>query len=81
MLLDNLISFIPENAFIIEPFYGQGDLVKNFNIMEYYDIAFPMESPHYRDTLLNPPDYKNKWIITNPPYLAKNKAKDTPPIW
>ena len=44
--------------------------------MEYYDIAFPMENPHYRDTLLNPPDYKNKWIITNPPYLAKNKAKD-----
>lgn len=28
-----------------------------------------------QDTLLNPPDYKNKWVITNPPYLAKNKSK------
>lgn len=28
-----------------------------------------------RDTLLNPPDYKNKIVVTNPPYLAKNKAK------
>lgn len=23
-----------------------------------------------------PPDYKGKRVITNPPYLAKNKAKD-----
>lgn len=29
-----------------------------------------------RDTLTNAPDYKDKYIITNPPYLAKNKAKD-----
>ena len=76
LLLDGLTSFIPKNAFIIEPFYGQGDLVKDFSIKEYYDIAFPIGSPHYRDTLLNPPIYENKWIITNPPYLAKNKAKD-----
>jgi hypothetical protein len=25
---------------------------------------------------LNPPDYKNKIVLTNPPYLAKNKNKD-----
>ena len=29
---------------------------------------------HCRDTLINIPNYKNKWVITNPPYLAKNKA-------
>lgn len=27
-----------------------------------------------QDTLISPPSYKNKWVITNPPYLAKNKA-------
>ena len=29
-----------------------------------------------RDTILNPPNYNNKFIITNPPYLARNKSKD-----
>lgn len=74
LLLDNLIDFIPATAKIIEPFYGDGDLVKNFNVSEYYDIN--LENSHKRDTLLSPPDYRNKWIITNPPYLAKNKAKE-----
>jgi len=29
-----------------------------------------------RDTIKNPPNYNNKYIITNPPYLARNKSKD-----
>jgi hypothetical protein len=29
-----------------------------------------------RDTLKNPPNYKDKYVITNPPYLARNKSKD-----
>jgi hypothetical protein len=29
-----------------------------------------------QDTLKNPPNYKGKFVITNPPYLAKNKNKD-----
>ena len=28
-----------------------------------------------RDTLTNPPIYTNKFILTNPPYLARNKSK------
>lgn len=74
LLLDGLLNFIQKNAKIIEPFYGKGDLVKNIDVSEYYDIS--LEDNHKRDTLLNPPDYKGKWVITNPPYLAKNKAKD-----
>lgn len=74
LLLDNLTDFIPSIAKIVEPFYGNGDLVKNFNISEYYDIN--LEGVHKRDTLLSPPDYQGKWIITNPPYLAKNKVKE-----
>lgn len=29
-----------------------------------------------RDTLKNPPKYKNKFVLTNPPYLARNKSKE-----
>lgn len=76
ILLDGLKNFIPSNAKIIEPFYGRGDLVKDFIIDEYYDIDFPKDNLHYRDTLVSPPSYNGKWIITNPPYLAKNKARD-----
>ena len=42
---------------------------------ECYDIE-PHSNSIQRDTLFNPPKYKDKWVITNPPYLAKNKAKD-----
>ncbi len=76
LLLDGLIDFIPPNSFIIEPFYGKGDLVKNIHVDEFYDISFEKNNEHYRDTLVFPPNYKNKYIITNPPFLAKNKAKD-----
>ena len=77
MLIDGLASFLPKEGFFIEPFYGKGNLEKSLKISfnEFYDIASEDET-HRRDTLLNPPDYKNKWVITNPPYLAKNKAKD-----
>lgn len=68
---------IPNNVKLIEPFVGQGDLVKwskrsNWDI---YDID-PKISATTQDTLLEPPDYKNKYVITNPPFLAKNKNKD-----
>ena len=76
LLLDGLSDLIPLEANIIEPFYGRGDLVRNFEVKEFYDIAFPEGLPQCRDTLLSPPSYKGKWVITNPPYLAKNKAKD-----
>jgi hypothetical protein len=66
---------------IIEPFAGEGDLLnyinssdKKYNI-EMYDIDPKRENIIKKDTLLNPPDYKNKFVITNPPYLARNKSK------
>lgn len=66
---------------IIEPFSGNCDLIKfikdinKFNI-EYYDIEPKLDYVIQRDTILNPPDYSNKFILTNPPYLARNKSKD-----
>ena len=79
----------PENTQIIEPFAGKGDLIEwltnpfmigdrqsdnNKDQIEAYDIDPKKEGIIRRDTLLDPPDYTDKWIITNPPYLARNKC-------
>lgn len=66
---------------IIEPFTGTGELVEfvekqcSGKHFELYDIE-PKYSKHVvtqRDTLENPPSYKDKYVVTNPPYLARNK--------
>lgn len=73
----NLIKYIPENAVLVEPFVGDGNLTSLFpnHFWERYDIE---EKPNAikQNTLLQPPIYLGKWVITNPPYLAKNKAKE-----
>lgn len=67
---------------VIEPFAGQGDLITWLNDnnvklpLEAYDIEPKTTGISQRDSLLNPPEYKDAWIITNPPYLARNKCKD-----
>lgn len=73
---------IPDNIkTIIEPFVGKGDLLNfienknNYNI-EHYDIDPKINDTIKQDTLKNPPDYTNKFILTNPPYLARNKNKN-----
>jgi hypothetical protein len=71
---------------IIEPFTGNGDLITfiekqqkinnvNYNI-ECYDIEPTKNSIIKLDTIKNPPSYNNKYLITNPPYLARNKCKN-----
>lgn len=42
--------------------------------MEAYDIEPKREGIVLRDTLKSPPDYTDSWILTNPPYLARNKC-------
>ena len=73
----NLTKYIPNGVQLIEPFVGNGDLLPLFpsHSWELYDIK-PHENSILQDTLKNAPNYKNKWVITNPPYLAKNKAND-----
>jgi len=67
---------VPDNVKLIEPFVGQGDLVKWVGKeIEVYDID-PKVDAITQDTLLNPPNYKDKFVITNPPYLARNKSAD-----
>jgi len=62
---------------IIEPFCGNGDLIRDLENVECYDVD-PKIDCQQRDTLLNPPDYSGKFVITNPPYLARNKVKNNP---
>ena len=68
---------IPDKIKIIEPFAGQGDLLQfvNNHEVEAYDIEPKNAIVKYRDTLKTPPNYKNKWVLTNPPYLSRNKSK------
>lgn len=78
---------IPDNITdIIEPFTGNGDLLNFINIkekeknkkynIECYDIEPKKDFIIFQDTINNPPDYNNKFIITNPPYLARNKSNE-----
>ena len=64
---------------IIEPFCGDGDLVSFIKSqskakIECYDIDPKKDFITKRDTIKNPPNYNRKYVITNPPYLARNKS-------
>lgn len=67
---------------VIEPFAGAGDLfpfILNGNPdmeMECYDIDPKAGNIIKRDTLQEPPCYDDKFVVTNPPYLARNKCAD-----
>ena len=65
---------------IIEPFCGNGDLLnfidKSKYTLECYDIEPKHKFITKRDTIKDPPNYKNSFIITNPPYLSRNKSEN-----
>jgi hypothetical protein len=67
---------------IVEPFAGKGDLLEWLKTkgstlpVEAYDIDPKAPGIVSRDTLMNPPDYNQAWILTNPPYLARNKSSE-----
>jgi hypothetical protein len=66
---------------IIEPFAGNGDLLDFIDkqagqyTIECFDIEPKKDFIIQRDTLLDPPNYQDKYVITNPPYIARNKSK------
>jgi hypothetical protein len=66
---------------IIEPFAGDLDLgrylqpylKKNLATqIDYYDIAPRHSTIVQQDTLQHPPSYQDAWVVTNPPFLARN---------
>jgi len=68
---------IPEGVPIIEPFAGNGDLLQFVDTtqhnIECYDIDPKKDFIIRRDTLFEPPRFAGKFVLTNPPYLARNK--------
>lgn len=75
-ILDGMLGVFDNGKKVIEPFAGNLDLLFSIKSDEMYDIEPRKKNIIKRDTLLFPPDYANKMVLTNPPYLARNKAKD-----
>lgn len=73
---------VPKDMVIIEPFVGAGDLLNachQESQFELYDIDPQDTSTIRRDTIADPPRYAGKFVLTNPPYLARNKSPDKKP--
>jgi hypothetical protein len=74
-LIKDHIKYVSKDDLLIDPFAGMKDLLKFFdNRHEAYDIMPMLDDIIYNDSINNPPSYKGKFIITNPPYLASNKT-------
>jgi hypothetical protein len=79
-ILSNMV--IPASVkHIVEPFAGKKDLLSFIDNKEKYTIKMYDIDPKSndiikQDTLLHPVDLENKFAITNPPYLARNKSND-----
>jgi len=72
-------TYIPDGVDIVEPFVGNGDLlniIDPIKHIECYDIEPKINGVIKQDTLLYPPEYTDKFVITNPPYLYRNKSVD-----
>jgi len=67
---------VPTGVHVIEPFMGNGDLPKHFALdaVECYDIRPCAPCVQQRDVFNEPPSFQGKFVLTNPPYLAKNKS-------
>jgi hypothetical protein len=66
---------------ILEPFAGKGDLINWAKLhgaekVDAYDIDPKYAGCIAQDTLSRPPKYAGEFVLTNPPYLAKNKTKN-----
>ena len=67
---------------VVEPFAGNGDLLsyiqsfKSVKHVECYDIEPKKDFIKQQDTLLYPPNFDDAFVITNPPYLARNKCSE-----
>lgn len=77
-IVKDLLEHIPPGVIVVDPFAGNKDLLNVItdNPVEGYDIEPKNKEIIQRDTLENPLDYTGRFILTNPPYLAKNKTKD-----
>ena len=78
-ITEGLLDIFPKGATIVEPFAGNWDLlniVKDKYKIEAYDLDPKNPETEERNSILNPPDYRGKWVFTNPPYLHKTRTKE-----
>lgn len=76
-LIEKHSHWIKQNDFLIDPFAGQKDLLNFFKNQHIaYDLEPQMKDIIKNDSLLNPPDFNEKFLITNPPFLNINKTKN-----
>ena len=77
-ILQDLQVPVNMQGVVMEPFAGECDLLKHYGIerTECYDLQPRNANTVQRNTFTEPPLFKDKFIITNPPYLAKNKCSD-----
>lgn len=67
---------------VIEPFAGRGDLIEwtrnqgYTGTIEALDIMPQTPFIKRQDTLRTPPSYTGKWVVTNPPFIARNKTTE-----
>lgn len=74
-LIEDFKSKIDPKDILLDPFAGELDLLKQFsNQFEAYDIDPKLEVVKYNDSFMNPLDYSDRFVITNPPYLNINKT-------
>lgn len=76
-ILSGFEGFV-NNKNVIDPFCGKNDLLNwvnkyNPSSVTGYDIDTSL-GVEINDSLKDPINYKGKFILTNPPYLAKNKS-------
>ena len=68
----DLLPFIIENTNNIKiEIY---DIKNNYNNLQKEKKGITINPFIKQDTLKNPPNYENTFVITNPPYLARNKS-------
>lgn len=65
---------------VVDPFAGGWDLLNwarenGAKSVSGFDIDPKNEQTIFNDSLRNPPDLTDKFLISNPPYLASNKSK------
>ena len=81
-ILSGFEYFVPGKNWV-DPYAGNGDLLEwayahGASSIEGYDVDASKVSGvvKQRDTLLAPVDLSDKFLIANPPFLARNKNKD-----
>ena len=76
-----LYTHLVRDKDVIDPFAGDCDLLHfaashGARTIEGHDLEPRHDYITARDSILDPPSFQGKFLLTNPPYLSSNKNKD-----